>query len=117
MIMSQYERQRIEAAIENEINRSRPLIVQGHANRLARRDRGAQKRGGGRLMQHGAKRRNAGDLHRLSDGTAISAAWLLIGVKPLQEAQAEYQRALDSSDTAKHARLCRGIQRRVKQVS
>ncbi len=99
MIMSQYERQRIEGAIENEISRSRPLIVQGaltdwHAAI------GAHKNAAAAVDAARRKEAQRWDLQRLS-GELQLARLAFDRSQTVQEAQAEYQRALDSSDAVK----------------
>ena len=99
MIMSQYERQRVEAAIENEINRSRGAIVQGmltdwHAAI------GAHKNAGRAIDE--ARRREAQRWQpdRLAMELQLARA-AFDRSQNATEAQAEYQRALESNDPAK----------------
>ena len=99
MIMSQYERQRIQAAIESEINRARPQIVQGmltdwHAAI------GTHKAAGRAIDEARRKEAQRWQPDRINMEMSLARA-SFDRCQSAQEAQAEYQRALESNDAAK----------------
>ena len=99
MIMSQYERQRIEAAIENEVNRSRPVVVAGALAEWQQTI--AAHKSASREVDY-ARKQEAQRWQPDRLGMELNLARMAFDrSQNVQEAQAEYQRALESGDTTK----------------